>query len=215
MTKGGHFRTADGGFAVDNSPARLRQDVEDSLRALRTNRIDLCLLHPADDESVPIADSVAELVRLRDEGKVAEIGVSNVRVDQLRAALDVAPIVAVQNQYSPLSTAWDPVSREECTAVIAECEARGLVYLAYSPLKTAAQVTNTPGQLHGPEARPMPPPATVTTRGSSPSACWCAGRSGPCWGRSPRRAARRGSWRPAARGHARDRRPRTPPRRRR
>jgi pyridoxine 4-dehydrogenase len=136
MTKGGHFRTPDGGFAVDNSPARLRQDVEDSLRALRTDRIDLYLLHRADDESVPIEDSVAELVRLRAEGKVAEIGVSNVRLDQLRAALDVAPIVAVQNQYSPLNTAWDPVSREECIAVIAECEARGLVYLAYSPLKT-------------------------------------------------------------------------------
>ena len=51
MTKGGHFRTPDGGFGVDNSPARLRQDVEDSLRALRTDRIDLYLLHPADDES--------------------------------------------------------------------------------------------------------------------------------------------------------------------
>jgi aryl-alcohol dehydrogenase-like predicted oxidoreductase len=36
---------------IDNSPARLRQDVEDSLRALRTDRIDLYLLHPADDES--------------------------------------------------------------------------------------------------------------------------------------------------------------------
>jgi len=60
MTKGGHFRTPDGGFGVDNSSARLRQDVEDSLRALRTDRIDLYLLHRADDESVPIADSVAE-----------------------------------------------------------------------------------------------------------------------------------------------------------
>ena len=136
LTKGGHFRTPDGGFAVDNSPARLRRDVEDSLRALRADRIDLYLLHRADDESVPIADSVAELARLRDEGKLAEIGVSNVRLDQLLAALAAAPIAAVQNQYSPLSTAWDPVSRDECAAVIAECEARGIVYLAYSPLKT-------------------------------------------------------------------------------
>jgi len=154
MTKGGHFRTPDGGFAVDNSPARLRQDVEDSLTALRTDRIDLYLLHRADDESVPIADSVAELARLREEGKIAEIGVSNVRVDQLQAAIDVAPIVAVQNQYSPLSAAWDPVSREECAAVIAECEARGIVYLAYSPLKTDGPVIAElrPDLLNGPRS---------------------------------------------------------------
>lgn len=45
MTKGGHFRTADGAFAVDNSPARLRRDVEDSPRALGTDRIERYLLH--------------------------------------------------------------------------------------------------------------------------------------------------------------------------
>lgn len=136
MTKGGHFRTADGGFGVDNSPGRLRRDVEDSLRALRTERIDLYLLHRADDETVPTAESVAELARLRDEGKIAEVGVSNVRLDQLLAALAVTPIAAVQNQYSPLATAWDPVSRPDCDAVVAQCESRGIVYLAYSPLKT-------------------------------------------------------------------------------
>jgi len=136
MTKGGHFRTPEGGFAVDNSPARLRRDVEDSLRALRTERIDLYLLHRADDESVPLVDSVGELCRLRDEGKIAAVGVSNVRLDQLRAAADTTSIAAVENQYSPLCTEWDPVSRAECDAVMAECEARGIVYVAYSPLKT-------------------------------------------------------------------------------
>lgn len=136
MTKGGHFRTPDGGFAVDNSPARLRRDVEDSLRALRTDRIDLYLLHRCDDESVPLAESVGELSALRDEGKIDEVGLSNVRLDQLLRAVEVTPIAAVQNQYSPLATAWGPVSRQECDAVVAECEARGIVYLAYSPLKT-------------------------------------------------------------------------------
>lgn len=136
ITKGGHFRTPDGGFAVDNAPARLRRDVEDSLGALRTGCIDLYLLHRADDESVPTADSVAELARMREQGKIAQIGVSNVRLDQLHAALEVTSIAAVQNQYSPLARTWDPVSREECDAVVAECEAHGIVYIAYSPLKT-------------------------------------------------------------------------------
>lgn len=135
MTKGGHFRTPEGGFAVDNSPARLRRDVEASLTALRTERIDLYLLHRAGDESVPLAESVGELARLRDEGKIAAVGVSNVRLDQLRAAAEITAIAAVENQYSPLCAGWDPVSRDECDAVMAECEARGIVYIAYSPLK--------------------------------------------------------------------------------
>jgi pyridoxine 4-dehydrogenase len=136
MTKGGHFRTGDRVFAVDNSPARVRRDVEDSLRALRTEEIDLYLLHRADDEAVPLSESVGELAALRDEGKIDRIGLSNVRLDQLLAALEVAPIAAVQNQYSPLCADWVPVSRAECEAVVAECEARGITYLAYSPLKT-------------------------------------------------------------------------------
>ncbi|MBI4899773.1 MAG: aldo/keto reductase [Actinobacteria bacterium] len=136
MTKGGHFRTAEGGFAVDNSPARLRRDVEDSLGALRSDRIGLYLLHRADDESVPLAESVGELAALRDEGKIAEVGLSNVRLDQLLGAVEVAPVAAVQNQYSPLRTEWAPVSRVECDKVVAECEARAIPYLAYSPLAT-------------------------------------------------------------------------------
>ncbi len=136
ITKGGHFRTGERDFAVDNSPARLRRDVEDSLRALRCDRLDLYLLHRADDESVPVSESMGELATLRDEGKIREIGVSNVRRDQLVAALEVAPVAAVQNQYSPLCTEWAPVSRQGCDQVVDECEARGIPYLAYSPLKT-------------------------------------------------------------------------------
>lgn len=136
MTKGGHFRTSDAGFAIDNSPARLRRDVEDSLRALGADRIDLYLLHRADDESVPTADSIGELAVLRDEGKIAAVGVSNVRLDQLLAAAAVTEIAAVQNQFSPLRTTWAPVSRDECALVLAECERRGIAYLGYSPMGT-------------------------------------------------------------------------------
>lgn len=134
MTKGGHFRTADGGFAVDNTPERLRRDVTASLRALHTERLGLYFLHRADDETVPIEESVAALARLRGEGKLAAIGLSNVRLDQLERALEVAPIAAVQNQYSPYSDRWSPLTRAECNAVLAACEARGIVHLAYSPL---------------------------------------------------------------------------------
>jgi aryl-alcohol dehydrogenase-like predicted oxidoreductase len=156
MTKGGHFRTPDGGFAVDNSPARLRRDVEDSLLALRTERIDLYLLHRADDESVPLEESVGELGRLRDEGKIAAVGVSNVRLEQLLQAARTTRIEAVENQYSLLRTDWDPVSRAECDAVLAECEARGIVYLAYSPLAT-----------DGPEVSQLRPASASAGRSSA------------------------------------------------
>jgi aryl-alcohol dehydrogenase-like predicted oxidoreductase len=136
MTKGGHFRTPDGRFHVDNSPARLRRDVEDSLKALGVDRIDLYLLHRADDESVPTSESVGELALLRGEGKISAVGVSNVRLDQLLAALAITEIVAVQNQFSPLRTVWDPVSRDACALVLAECERRGIAHLGYSPLRT-------------------------------------------------------------------------------
>ncbi len=58
------------------------------------------------------------------------------RLDQLLAALEVTEIAAVQNQYSPLRTTWDPVPPEECALVLAECARRGIAYLGYSPLRT-------------------------------------------------------------------------------
>jgi aryl-alcohol dehydrogenase-like predicted oxidoreductase len=178
MTKGGHFRTPDGGFHVDNSPARLRRDVEDSLRVLGAERIDLYLLHRADDESVPLAESVGELAVLRDEGKIAAVGVSNVRLDQLLAALEVTRIAAVQNQYSPLRTTWVPVSAEECALVLGECERRGIVYLGYSPLSTdGAPVAD----VHPSTIDSLSPEATVLAEilASSPAVGVISGASRP------------------------------------
>jgi aryl-alcohol dehydrogenase-like predicted oxidoreductase len=122
-TKGGHFRRGDA-FPVDGSPAALRAHCEISLRTLGVDRIDLYQLHHV-DPTVPLADSVGALLELREEGKVAEIGLSNVDVGQLDLARGIGPIASVQNRLS-LTQASD-------LPMVHACAERGVAYLAYMP----------------------------------------------------------------------------------
>jgi aryl-alcohol dehydrogenase-like predicted oxidoreductase len=112
-------------------PAYIRQSVEDSLRRLRTDSIDLYQLHKP-DPSTPIGDTLAALDDLVRAGKVREIGCSNFSVDQLREARDAvragaARFVSVQNNYSLLH-------REPEEGVLDECRAQGLAFLPFFPL---------------------------------------------------------------------------------
>ncbi|MCZ7681439.1 MAG: aldo/keto reductase [Sandaracinaceae bacterium] len=96
-SKGGVVRRGDA-WLHDGSPAHLYAACEASLS--RLGRIDLYYLH-AVDERVPVEESVGALARLRDEGKIGAIGVSNVTRAELERALREAPIAAVQNEASP------------------------------------------------------------------------------------------------------------------
>jgi aryl-alcohol dehydrogenase-like predicted oxidoreductase len=123
VTKGGHWREG-GSFPVDGRPETLKTHCEISLRTLGVERIDLYLLHHV-DPAVPLLESVGALERLRREGKIAAIGLSNVSVAQLDAALTVAPVAAVQNKLSYADAGDLP------TALA--CARREVAYLAYSP----------------------------------------------------------------------------------
>jgi aryl-alcohol dehydrogenase-like predicted oxidoreductase len=125
-TKGGSVRPQ-GRWAVDGRPAHLRAACEASLKALGRSQLDLYQLHAPDDR-VRFEDSVGELARLRAEGKVAHVGLSNVSVAQLRAAAAIVPVVSVQNRLSPHDT------RAFRDGVLAECEQHGIAFLAYSPV---------------------------------------------------------------------------------
>lgn len=125
-TKGG-LRRPRGAWVSDGSPKKLRLACEASLRALGVDRIALYQLH-APDPDVVFEKSAEELARLRDEGKVEHVGLSNVSVAQIRSALTIVPVVSVQNRFSP----WFREAAEE--QVIAECERAELTFLAYSPL---------------------------------------------------------------------------------
>jgi len=111
---------------VDGRPQRLRSEVEESLRRLRTDRFDLLYLH-APDPAVPIEESAAELARLRDEGKTIAVGVSNVAVDQLERFTAVCPLAAVQMHYNVLQ-------RDIEADVLPWCRGHGVAVVAYWPL---------------------------------------------------------------------------------
>ena len=124
-TKGGLLRTDSGAWPRDGRPEHLREACEGSLRRLRLDRIDLYQLH-APDPTVPFEDSVGELVRLRDEGKIRHVGLSNVSVEQLRRAQELVPVVSVQNRYS--------LADRSSEDVLDECERQGIAFLPWYPL---------------------------------------------------------------------------------
>ena len=112
-------------------PEYVRQAVEDSLRRLGTDRIDLYQLHWPDPE-VPIGETLGALHELVQAGKVREIGCSNFSAEQLREAEDAAPagsarFASVQNQYSIMH-------REPEREVIPECERLDLALIPYYPI---------------------------------------------------------------------------------
>jgi aryl-alcohol dehydrogenase-like predicted oxidoreductase len=124
-TKGGLTRP-NGRWEVDASPRWLRQSCEQSLRDLG-NPIRLYYLH-AVDSKVPLAESLGELVRLREEGKIVAIGLSNVNASQLDEALKITPIAAVQNRCNIYER------RDLDNGLVDHCRVRNIAYVAYSPV---------------------------------------------------------------------------------
>jgi pyridoxine 4-dehydrogenase len=98
-TKVGFTRQGPGLWAPVGRPEYLRQQVLMSLRNLGLEQIPLLQLHRIDPK-VPLEDQVGELKKLQDEGKIDFIGLSEVTVEELRAAQAVAPIATVQNLYN-------------------------------------------------------------------------------------------------------------------
>ena len=125
-TKGGLTRPG-GRWERDARPESLRRACERSLKALGVEAVDLYQLH-APDSKVPFADSVGALARLRQEGKILHIGLSNVSLGQLDEALGIARVESVQNQLNPKD-------REDLdSGLVKACAERGVAYLPYCPV---------------------------------------------------------------------------------
>lgn len=126
-TKAGLTRQGPNVWTPVGNPAYLRQQCELSLRRLRLEAIDLFQLHRI-DRNYPLEDQVGELKKLQDEGKIRHIGLSEVTVDQLEAARQVASIATVQNLYN--------LGNRSAEALLDHCEAEGIGFIPWFPLAT-------------------------------------------------------------------------------
>ncbi len=125
-TKGGLTRPK-GNWTVDASPAWLRQSCEKSLQDLNTDSIFLYQLHAPDPE-VPLTDSIGELAKLKDEGKIQHIGLSNVSVENIELALSISQIISVQNRCNLFErTSFN-------NGVVEYCENNDITFIAHSPV---------------------------------------------------------------------------------
>jgi aryl-alcohol dehydrogenase-like predicted oxidoreductase len=124
-TKGGFLRDGPGQWRPDGRPEHLRTALEGSLRRLRLDRIPLHQLHTPDPD-VPFEESLGALVELRDEGKIAHIGLSNVDAGQVRRALELTPVASVQNRYNQSDR-----HSEDVVDLAAEL---GFAFLPWAPL---------------------------------------------------------------------------------
>ena len=124
-TKGGLTRPG-GAWDVDADPKWLRRCCEQSVRDLG-GPIRLYYLH-AVDPNVPFADSLGELVRLKQEGKIVHIGLSNVNAQHLDEALRMTPVVVVQNRCNIFER------RDFDNGLVARCGRMNVAYVPYSPV---------------------------------------------------------------------------------
>lgn len=119
-------RRENGVRTIDNRPEWIRQACDDSLRRLNVERIDLYYMHRRNPE-VPIEEAVGAMAELVAEGKVAHLGLSEVSAATLRAACAVAPIAALQSE-------WSLFTRELEDEIVPTARDLGVGIVPYSPL---------------------------------------------------------------------------------
>jgi len=142
-TKGGWNRPGPNQWTHDATPAHLRKAVEGSLKRLRLDRIDVYQLHTP-DPVVSFEASVETLARLRNEGKIRLIALSNVTQEHIERARKIVPIVSVQNRYSFADREWD--------YVVDYCERNEIAFIPWFPLgagKVAGEVLDRVAKTHG------------------------------------------------------------------
>ena len=132
VTKVGGRRDATGGWLPAQTPDELRAGVEDNLRSLRTERMDLVNLRLMDEGGtppVPLAEQLGALEDLRHQGKLDLIGISSASRLQIEQALDLAQISEIQNSYSIIDRADDPI--------VELCRERAIAFVPFFPLGSA------------------------------------------------------------------------------
>ncbi|HEY3663430.1 MAG TPA: aldo/keto reductase [Chthoniobacterales bacterium] len=124
-TKGGLTRPGPGAWKPNGQPDYLKQCVENSLKRLKLDRIDLYQLHRVDPK-VPMEESLGALKQMQDAGKIRHVGLSEVTPEQIIRARKVLPIVTVQNRYNVADRDWEKT--------LDYCEKEGLGFMPWSPV---------------------------------------------------------------------------------
>ncbi len=124
-TKGGLTRPGPGQWVPNGRPEYLTRCVENSLKRLQLERIDLYQLHRIDPK-VPMEESLGALKKMQEAGKIRHIGLSEVSAEEIDRARKVLPIVSVQNQYNIGNRKWEKT--------LTYCEKEGLGFMPWSPI---------------------------------------------------------------------------------
>ena len=125
-TKAGLVRPGPGDWKPNGSPDHIRQACEGSLRRLQLDRVPLYQLHRIDPE-VPVEESIGTMLELRDEGKIDQIGVSEVTVDELRQVRDLCDVASVQNRFNI-------ADQHDWNDVVDACADDGIAFIPWFPL---------------------------------------------------------------------------------
>jgi aryl-alcohol dehydrogenase-like predicted oxidoreductase len=114
-----------GGYGAGRSGV-IRGEIEESLRRLRTDSIPLYYLHTVDPDT-PLEESLAVIEEHHQRGKIRHVGISNVEIEQIERARQVAPVAAVQNPYN--------LSERRHDDVVDYCAEEGITFVPYFPLR--------------------------------------------------------------------------------
>jgi len=131
-TKGGWERVGPNQWIHNASPDHLREAVEGSLKRLKLHRIDVYQLH-IPDPRISFEKSMETLVKLKEQGKIRLIALSNVTREHIERALKLTPIVSVQNRYNFDDREWD--------YVVDFCEQKKIAFIPWGPLAQGRSAT--------------------------------------------------------------------------
>jgi pyridoxine 4-dehydrogenase len=124
-TKGGRERHGPNVWTHNASPKHLTEALEGSLKRLRLDRIDVYYLHMPDN-AVAFEASVETLAKLREQGKIRHVALSNVTLEHIERARKIVPIATVQNRYS--------FADRESDYIVDYCEQNGIGFMPWAPL---------------------------------------------------------------------------------
>jgi pyridoxine 4-dehydrogenase len=124
-TKGGQIRPGPDQWVPKGDPEYLKQCVDNSLKRLRVDRIDLYQLHRIDPK-VPMEDTLGALKEAQTAGKIRHVGLSEVTPEEVERARKIVPIVTVQNRYNIDDRKWEKT--------LTYCEEEGIGFMPWGPI---------------------------------------------------------------------------------